>query len=189
MGEWSELKRIGKLTKSDAAVMLTTFLLTVIFDLVIAIEVGMVLAAILFIRRVSESTEVSRVTSDDVLESPEQLAQGKTIPAGVVVYRIFGPFLFGAAEKMHDALDRSGNTHKVLILRLHLVTAIDSTALHALQTLLQRNRKHGATVIISGIHRQPLELLRKSGFIDIIGRENFCGSFDSALVRATQLIG
>lgn len=189
MGEWGELWELRKMTKSDALVMLTTFLLTVVFDLVIAIEVGMVLAAMLFIRRVSDSTEISRVTSDDVLETPAQMAQGKIIPEGVVVYRIFGPFLFGAAEKMHDALERAGNTHKVLILRLHLVTAIDSTALHALQVLVRRNRKHGGTVVISGIHRQPLELLRKSGFIDIIGRENFCGSFDKALERAGALLG
>ncbi len=188
MGEWHELKKIKKLTKSDAVVLITTFLLTVIFDLVIAIEVGMVLAAMLFIRRVSESTEITRVTSEDVLESPEQLAQGKVIPEGVVVYRIFGPFLFGAAEKMHDALDRIGDQHKILILRLHLVTAIDSTALHAMQILVERTQKTGSTVIVSGIHRQPLELLRKSGFIEIIGRENFCGSFDRALERVETIL-
>jgi sulfate permease, SulP family len=188
MGEWHELGRLNKLTKSDAAVMLTTFGLTVIFDLVIAIEVGMVLAAILFIRRVSDSTEVSRVTSDDVLETHAQLAEGKEIPEGVMVYRIFGPFLFGAAEKMQDALERIGEFPKVLVLRLHLVTAMDSTALHALQSVVERARRAGSTIVISGIHRQPLDLLRKSGFIDIIGRPNFCGSFDTALARSRELL-
>ncbi len=188
MGEWNELKSIRRLTKSDAVVMLTTLSLTVVFDLVVAIEIGMVLACVLFIRRVSDSTEISQVTSEDVLETPAQLAQGKTIPEGVVVYRIFGPFLFGAAEKMQDALDRVGNTHKVLILRLHLVTAVDSTALHALQSLVERTKKHDGTVVISGIHRQPLDLLRRSGFIEIIGRANFCGSFDTALARAEELL-
>ncbi|HEY5792631.1 MAG TPA: SulP family inorganic anion transporter, partial [Chthoniobacterales bacterium] len=99
MGEWHELTRLNRMPRSDALVLLTTFALTVLFDLVIAVEIGMVLAAILFIKRVSETTEISRVTPDDVLESPEQLAVGKSIPEGVRVYRIFGPFLFGAAEK------------------------------------------------------------------------------------------
>jgi sulfate permease, SulP family len=131
MGEWHEMKRLGRMPLSDAVVLVTTFALTVIFDLVIAVEVGMVLAAILFIKRVSETTEVSPVFESDVLESPEQLVTGKTIPDGVLVYRIFGPFLFGAAEKMEDAIERVEVLPKVLILRLHLVPAMDATALNA----------------------------------------------------------
>lgn len=188
MGEWHEMTRLGRMTKSDALVLLTTFGLTVIFDLVIAVEVGMVLAAILFIRRVSDSTEVSRVTSEDVLETQAQLAQGKEIPDGVIAYRIFGPFLFGAAEKMQDALLRVGEFPKILILRLHLVTAMDATSLHALQSVIERSRIIGSTVIISGIHRQPLDLLRKSGFIELIGRPNLCASFDDALKRSRELL-
>jgi len=188
MGEWHELSRIRLMPRSDAAVLLTTFLLTVIFDLVVAVELGMVLAAILFIKRVSETTEVSRVTGDDVLESPEQLAQGKEIPDGVIVYRIFGPFLFGAAEKMSDALERVDEVPRVLILRLHLVTAMDATALNALESIIERFQRHGSTVILSGLHRQPLEMLRKAGFIEVIGRDNLCGHFDAALIRARALL-
>jgi SulP family sulfate permease len=149
----------------------------------------MVLAAILFIKRVSETTEVSRVTEGDVLESPEQLACGKEIPEGVLVYRIFGPFLFGAAEKMEDALERIGYMPKVLILRLHLVSAMDATALNALQSVIERLQHHGGTVILSGLHRQPLDMLRRAGFVDVIGRKNLCAHFDDSLSRAKELLG
>lgn len=188
MGEWHELSRLGKMPRSDALVLLTTFGLTVVFDLVIAVEVGMVLAAVLYIKRVADTTEVSRVTEEDVLERPEQLACGKELPEGVVAYRIFGPFLFGAAEKMEDALERLGQPPKVLILRLHLVTAMDATGLNALESIVERIKKQGGTVILSGIHRQPLELIRKAGFVEVIGRENFCATYDDSLRRARELV-
>lgn len=188
MGEWHELKRLRRMPLSDAAVLLTTFALTVIFDLVIAVEVGMVLAAILFIKRVSETTEVSRVSDSDVLETPEQLMHGKTIPEGVMVYRIFGPFLFGAAEKMEDALERVEQLPRVLILRLHLVTAMDATALNVLESMTERLQKHGGSVILSGLHRQPLDMLRKAGFVELIGRPNLVAHFDDALARARTLM-
>ena len=114
MGEWHELRRLRLMPRSDALVLVSTMVLTVVFDLVIAVEVGMVLAAILFIRRIAETTEVSAVTSLDELETPEQMARGKDIPKGVLVYRIFGPFFFGAAEKMEDALLRVGGCHRSL---------------------------------------------------------------------------
>ncbi len=188
MGEWHELQRLNLMPRSDAAVLLTTCALTVIFDLVIAVEVGMVLAAILFIKRVSQTTEVSRVTGDDVLESHEQLACGKDIPKGVLVYRIFGPFLFGAAEKMEDAMESLHEMPQVLILRLHLVSAMDATALNTLESVIERIQKHQGTVILSGLHRQPLDMLRKAGFVEKIGRKNFCAHFDDALARARQIL-
>lgn len=189
MGEWHEILRMSKMPRSDALVLFTTFALTVIFDLVIAVQVGMVLAAVLFIKRVSETTEVSLVTKDDMLERPEHIAQGKEIPPGVLVYRIFGPFLFGAAEKMEDALSRVGEWPQVLILRLHLVTAMDATGKNALESVVERMKHHGTTVILSGIHQQPLQMLRKAGFIEVIGRENFQPTFDEALNRARLLLG
>jgi SulP family sulfate permease len=188
MGEWHELSRLGKMPRSDALVLLTTFGLTVVFDLVLAVEIGMVLASILFIKRVAETTEVSRVTTEDMLERPEQIAQGKHIPEGVLVYRIFGPFLFGAAEKMEDALARVDEFPKVLILRLNLVTAMDATGLNALESIVERMRHKGAVVILSGIHFQPLQLLMKAGFIDVIGRKNFCATFDDSLTRAVECL-
>jgi SulP family sulfate permease len=188
MGEWHEIKRLRLMPLSDAVVLVTTFALTVIFDLVVAVEVGMVLAAMLFIKRVSETTEVSQVFESDVLESPEQLVAGKEIPAGVLVYRIFGPFLFGAAEKMEDAIERVEQLPKVLILRLHLVSAMDATALNALESVIERFQKHGGTVILSGLHRQPLDMLRKAGFVNVIGRKNLVAHFDDALVRAREVL-
>lgn len=189
MGEWHELSRLPRMPRSDALVLLTTFALTVVFDLVVAVEVGMVLAAVLFIKRVSETTEVSRVTPEDMLERPEHVAQGKRIPEGVIVYRIFGPFLFGAAEKMEDALARIDEWPKILILRLHLVTAMDATGMNALESVVERMRSREGTVLLSGIHQQPLQMLRKAGFIDIIGRENLCATFDDALARAEAMVG
>jgi SulP family sulfate permease len=188
MGEWHEMKRLRLMPLSDAVVLVTTFALTVIFDLVVAVEVGMVLAAILFIKRVSETTEVSRVLESDVLESPEQLVTGKEIPEGVLVYRIFGPFLFGAAEKMEDAIERVEELPQVLILRLHLVSAMDATALNTLESVIERFQKHGRTVILSGLHRQPLDMLRKAGFVDVIGRKNLVAHFDDALIRAKEIL-
>jgi len=188
MGEWHELRRLRSMPASDAAVLLTTFILTVLFDLVVAVEVGMVLAAMLFIKRVSDTTEVSRVMESDALETPEQLAAGKTIPEGVLVYRIFGPFLFGAAEKMEDAIESLESMPKVLVLRLHLVTAMDATALNALQSVVERFQNHGGSVILSGLHHQPLAVLRKAGFIEIIGRENLVATFDDALTRVKVLM-
>ena len=189
MGDWNDLRQLKRMPAGDGVVLVTTFLLTVVFDLVVAIEIGMVLAAVLFIRRVSETTEVSLVTADDVLESPAHQAQGKTIPPGVMVYRIFGPFLFGAAQKMEDALLRAGGMlPRVLILRLQLVPVMDSTALNALENVVERMKQRGGTVILSGIHHQPLSLLRQAHFIDVIGRENFCGNFDEALERAKELV-
>ena len=155
---------------------------------VVAVEIGMVLASILFIKRVSETTEVSRVTPEDMLERPEQIAQGKPIPEGVLVYRIFGPFLFGAAEKMEDALNLVDEWPKVLILRLHLVTAMDATGLNALESIVDRLKHRGGTVILSGIHQQPLQLLIKAGFLEVIGRKNFCATFDDSLERANEYL-
>ena len=105
----------------------------------------------------------------------------------MLVYRIFGPFLFGAAEKMEDALARVDEWPRVLILRLHLVTAMDATGMNALESVVERMKSRGSTVILSGIHQQPLQMLRKAGFIEVIGRENFCATFMTALARATSI--
>lgn len=188
MGEWHELTRLRRMPRSDALVLLTTLSLTVIFDLVVAVEVGMLLAAFLFIRRMAETTEIAPVTARDELETPEQVAHGKEIPEGVVVFRIFGPFFFGAAEKMEDALQRVGTLPRVLILRMQLVPAMDATALNALESIVERMQASGGTVVLSGPHRQPLEMMRKAGFIDRLGRANIRAHFDDALARAREVL-
>jgi SulP family sulfate permease len=188
MGEWHELARLRQMPRSDALVLVTTLALTVVFDLVIAVEVGLLLAGVLFIRRMAETTEVSAVTVNDELETPEQLARGKDIPKDVLVYRIFGPFFFGAAEKMEDALQRVGRLPRVLILRVHLVPAMDATALNALESVVERMQAAGGTVILSGLHRQPLLMLAKAGFTGKIGQANLCAHFDDALARAREIL-
>jgi SulP family sulfate permease len=188
MGEWHELMRLRQMPRSDAVVLVATMSLTIVFDLVIAVEVGMVLAAVLFIRRMAETTEVSAVTTDDELETTEQLAHGKDIPPGVLVYRIFGPFFFGAAEKMEDALLRVGQLPRVLVLRMHLVPAMDATALNALESVVERMQAAGGVVVLSGTHRQPLQMLTKAGFVEKVGRANICAHFDDALTRARQIM-
>lgn len=188
MGEWHVIAQSPKLPLSDAMVLFTTFGLTVVFDLVIAVEVGMVLAAILFIKRVAETTEVKLLKQDDMLIREENIIKKDAVPDGVLIYRIFGPFLFGAAEKMEDALQRVGQLPKVLILDLHLVSAIDATGMHALTHIVDRMKKRGNTVIISGIHRQPLLMLRKANFIHDIGRRNFCATLADSLDHARELL-
>ncbi len=188
MGEWHELMRLHKMPKSDALVLFTTFALTIVFDLVIAVQVGMVLAAILFIKRVAETTEITRVDGRDTLEKPEHIAQGKDIPEGVVVYRIFGPFLFGAAEKMEDAYSTLDVLPWVLIFRLNLVTAMDATGMNALISIVERMRHQHRTVLLSGLHQQPLRMMRKSGALETIGEQNICATFDEALHRAKHLV-
>ncbi|AOS46156.1 C4-dicarboxylic acid transporter DauA [Lacunisphaera limnophila] len=188
MGEWHELRRLHRMPRSDALVLLTTMGLTVVFDLVIAVEVGLILAAILFIKRMAETTEIAQVTDRDELETTEQIAHGKAIPEGVVVFRIFGPFFFGAAEKMEDALQRVGTLPRVLILRMQLVPAMDATALNALESIVERMQAAGGTVILSGPHRQPLDMMVQAGFIEKLGRRNIRAHFDAALVRAREIL-
>ena len=189
MGEWHEMKRLRLMPLSDAVVLVTTFALTVIFDLVVAVEVGMVLAAILFIKRVSETTEVSQVFESDVLESPEQLVSGKEIPEGRAGLSDFRPVpLRRGGENGGRHASGLTNCRKVLILRLHLVSAMDATALNALESVVERFQKHGGTVILSGLHRQPLDMLRKAGFVEVIGRPNLVAHFDDALVRAREIL-
>jgi SulP family sulfate permease len=188
MGEWHELVRLRQMPRSDAVVLVTTMTLTVVFDLTYAVMGGLLLAGILFVRRIAETTEISRVTSDDELETPEQVAHGKEIPDGVLVYRIFGPFLFGAAEKMEDAIAGMGRPPRALILRMHLVPAMDATALNALESISERIHASGGVLILSGPHRQPLQMMAKAGFIGRIGRPNICAHFDGALVRAREVL-
>lgn len=188
MGEWHELKRLAKMPRSDAIVLVTVFALTVVFDLVRGILVGMVLASLLLIKRLSETTEITAVTADDELETPEQVAHGKAVPDGVLVFRIFGPFFFGAAEKMEDALSRVERFPRVLILRMQLVPAMDATALNALESVVERLQAKGGTVVLSGPHRQPLEMMMRAGFHERVGRRNIRANFDQALARAREIL-
>jgi len=188
MGEWEEFKKLKKIPMSDALVFLTTFALTVIFDLTVAVEIGMVLAAMLFIRRVSDTTRITPVTPENEDESPSHSIHGKTIPEGVMVYQIDGTFFFGAAEKMEAVLQEMNHLPKVLVLRMHRVPAMDATALHALEVLVERMREFGNYVGLSGPHTQPYFMMTQAGFFDMLGHENVAGNLDDALERAKGII-
>ena len=187
MSEWRSFRAELSGPKSDVAVLLVTFTLTVAFDLVIAIETGMVLAAFLFMKRMSDVTNVTAITRElNDAEVAERASVAARVPPGVEVYAIDGPFFFGAAEKFKETLAILEEPPRVLIIRVQRVPAIDSTALHALRGLLRRARGQGTRVLIAEIHSQPLVALERSGLLAEIGEDNMCGTIDDALAVARQ---
>lgn len=193
MSEWKTFMSILKSPKSDVAVLLTTFFLTVIFDLTIAIEVGMVMAVFLFMRQMATVTNVGVVTrelSDDYDESTDPMAiTKKEVPNGVEVFEINGPFFFGAAEKFKEAMRSLEDPPKVRIIRMRNVPAIDSTGIHVLEETYKDSIKDKTQLVLSGVHTQPLMALVNSGFIDTIGEINVYGNIDDALDRAREILG
>jgi SulP family sulfate permease len=194
MSEWRTFASEFRAPKSDVAVLLATFLLTVLVDLTVAIEVGMVLAAFLFMRRMAEVTNIQVLTHEftdptDDFERDPNAVRRRAVPEGVQVYEITGPFFFGAAEMFKDRVGRIAGKPKVLILRLRHVPAIDSTGLHALRDVARRSRNEGTLVILSDVHAQPVVALERSGMYDELGEENIHGNIDDALNRARAHLG
>lgn len=188
MGEWHNFTRLPKWPRSDAVVFLATFGLTVVIDLTVAVETGMVLAAMLFIKRVSDTTQITAVDESTETEGLHHSLIGKEIPDGVMVYRIFGSFFFGAADKLESALKRLKQEPDVLILRMRKVLAMDATGLNALEDLYERLRRHNKYLILSGPHTQPLFMMDKAGFLEQLGKENVCANIDQALARAREIL-
>lgn len=193
MSEWRTFVSELSAPKSDVLVLVTTFLLTVLVDLTVAIEVGMVAAAFLFMHRMAQVTNVSAVTieledGDDSYGDANSVMR-REVPAGVEVFEINGPFFFGAAETFKDTIGRISGKPKVLIIRLRNVPSIDSTAMHALKDVVHRTRKEGTVVLLSDVHTQPLVAIGRSKVLDEIGEENLFGNIDDALNRARALIG
>jgi SulP family sulfate permease len=190
LSEWRVFVHELHAPKSDALVMVTTFLLTLLVDLTVGIGVGMVLAAFLFMKRMAEVTNISIVRREFEEGGPVGDDQGaiyrRQIPPGVEVYEINGPFFFGAAEKFKQTLGEVSRRPKVLVIRMRNVPAIDSTAMHALKDLVRRTRKQGTHVLLSDVHSQPLIALGRSGLLDEIGDENMFGDVDAALEAARQ---
>ncbi|MBQ7832501.1 MAG: STAS domain-containing protein [Lachnospiraceae bacterium] len=185
MSGWREIVTLLKSApKSDILVLLVTFFLTVIFDLVVAIEVGMVLAAILFMKRMSDVTDVqSWKYIDD--ENDADHIDLKVVPANTRVYELSGPLFFGVADKiMNISLD---GDHNCLVLRMRSVNAIDATAMRNLDKIRHACKKKGMTLILSHVNEQPMNVMKKSGFYDKVGAENFCAHIDDALKRAESL--
>jgi sulfate permease, SulP family len=194
MSEWRVFVAEMRGPRSDAAVLLTTFFLTLLIDLTMGIGVGMVLASFLFMRRMSEVTDIRHITDDlgedsDELEEADQIST-RSVPPGIEVYEIDGPFFFGAAEKFKDVLAEVFRKPKVLIIRMRHVPAIDSTGLNVLRDLVRRTRHDRTLVLISELQHQPLVAMRRSGLLDEIGQDNVVGTIDLALAFAQQhLIG
>ncbi len=192
MSEWRAFKSLLKSPKSDVAVLLTTFFLTVIFDLTVAIEIGMILAVLLFMKRMAEVSNVSVVTRelDDEEEQPDANAlDKKLIPEGVEVFEINGPFFFGAATKFKDQMRSVEDPPKVRIIRMRSVPAVDATGLHTIRDFYLEAKKQGIHTILSGVHTQPLFAMTQAGILDLIGEENIFGNIDDSLDRAREILG
>ena len=190
MSEWRSFVRVLKSPKSDVSVLLITFFLTVVFDLTIAIEVGMVMSAFLFMHRMSMVTNVGVITREFNEEDVEdtQSINLKDVPKDVEVFEINGPFFFGAVDKFREAIDRVADRPKVLIIRMRNVPAIDSTGIAVLEKLCLDNRKHGTHFVLSGVHSQPLIAIGQAGLIDVFGEENIHDNIDSALTRTREIL-
>lgn len=189
MGEWRNFARLPRWPGYDSLVFLSAFFLTVVVDLTVAVEVGMVLAAILFIKRTSETTQITLVDESTETEGSHHSLVGKEIPRGVLVYRMMGAFFFGAVDKLESALKREKQEPEVLILRMRKVVAMDATGLNALEDLYEKLRRKGKHLVLSAPHTNPLMVMEKAGFIDRLGRENVCPHVDAALARARQILG
>lgn len=187
MGEWREIPELLKLSRLEIGTWLLTFSLTVFADLTVAVEAGMILAALVFIRKVTATTTVAEVTGEYLEEGRAHILQDKQIPPYASVFRIHGPFLFGATDKIEDLIDRIPDLPPVVILRLRNMTAIDATGLRALEDLAGIVRASGRELILCGAREQPALLMRQAEFEQQVGIENICPSIADALVRAKSL--
>ena len=191
MSEWRTFKALMKNPKSDVSVLLITFFLTVIFDLTVAIEIGLVIACVLFMRRVMETTEIS-VIKDEIdpnKESDVELHEEHLlIPAGVEVYEINGPYFFGIATKFEEMMSKMGDRPKVRIVRMRKVPFIDSTGIHNLANLCEMSHKEGIEIVLSGVNEKVYKVLAKTGFYNLLGEENICPNINVALERAKEIV-
>lgn len=192
MSEWRTFRSLMKNPKSDVSVLLATFLLTVIFDLTIAIEIGLLIAMLLFMRRVAETTHVSVTTNEidlsdegDIHHDEEVLA----LPEGVEVYEIDGPFFFGVANKFDSVMKTIGDKPKIRIIRMRKVPFMDSTGLHNLESLLRLSEAEKIQLILSGVNKEVRSVFVKSGFDKKIGSENICSNIEEAVRKAREVIG
>jgi len=187
MGEWKEIGGILRLELPDKSVWFLTFLLTVVADLTVAVEVGMALASLLYIYRVSQTTTVSVVTPEYIEDGRAHILQDKQVPDYVSILRIHGPFLFGTTDKLVDETADLSKYPEIVILRLRNMTAIDATGLHALEAFSNRLRRSGRTLLFCGARRQPAQFLMQADFAEHIGAENILPDVQTALERAREI--
>lgn len=185
MSEWREFVSLVKsVPKSDIAVLILTFVLTVVFDLVVAICIGFVLATVLFMKKMSDVTSVSGWKYIDAKDDKDNIRL-KSVPKDTLVYEITGPMFFGAADKIANIIRDA--KHGAVILRMRSVPAIDATGLHSLETILKACKKRNIVLIMSHVNEQPMKIFKKSGIYEVIGEENFCDNIDAALERAEYI--
>lgn len=189
MVSWGEFLRLGRWPLSDSSVFIATFALTVLTNLTLAVEVGVVLAALLMVKRVSETSQITAVDESTETEGSQHSLVGKEVPEGVLIFRVFGAFFFGVVDKLDDELKRAKREPDILILRVRKVLAMDATGLQALEDLHAKLRSKGKHLILSAPHTQPLAVMEHSGFIDRLGRENVCPHITAALARAREILG
>ena len=189
MGEWREIGTILRLSKTDIAVWFTTFALTVLADLTVAVGVGMALAALLYIYRIAETTTVEPVTREYLADGHAHILQDKEIPSNVTILRIHGPFLFGTTEKLAESTKDLSQFRDVVILRLRNMTALDATGIHAFEQFSDRMRKAGKALLLCGARDQPSQLIARSDFLKHIGAENVLPNVQAALNRAQEVQG
>jgi sulfate permease, SulP family len=187
MGEWREIPEVLRLTKADVAVWLVTFFLTVFADLTVAVEVGMILAALLFIRRVAETTTIATVTDDYIRDSFDHSLHSLTIPPYVRIFRIHGPFLFGATDKLGVVTDDIEALPEIVVLRLRNMNALDGTGLQAFEDLADTLHASGRELLLCGARQQPAQLMERADFHRHVGAENICPNVGVAIARAEQL--
>ncbi len=191
MSEWRTFRALMKSPKSDVSVLLITFFLTVIFDLTIAIEIGLVIACVLFMRRVMETTEISVIKNeiDPNAESDLEVHEEHLIvPDGVEVYEINGPYFFGIATKFEEVMADLGDRPKVRVIRMRRVPFIDSTGIHNLESLCKMSQREGITIVLSGVNEKVHAVLQKSGFYELLGEENICPNINVALEKASAIV-
>ena len=192
MSGWRSFLALMRNPKSDITVLVLTFLLTIIFDLTVAIEVGLICACLLFMRRMSETTDVRAVYDEIDLNEDADMQAGNlehlTIPKGVEVYEINGPYFFGAGNRFEDIMARYGRRPKVRIIRMRKVPFIDSTGLHNLENLCLMSQKEGITIVLSGVVQKVEEVLKRNHFDQLLGEENICNHIDLALTRAKEIV-
>ena len=191
MSGWRSFLALMKNPKSDVTVLLITFFLTIIFDLTVAIEVGLIIACLLFMKRVSEITDVKAVT-DEINEESDMIkdnAEHLTIPEGVEVYEINGPYFFGAGNKFEEVMAAFGDRPKVRIIRMRKVPFVDSTGIHNLTNLCEMSHNEGIEVVLSGVCEKVHKQLEKARFYDILGNKNICSHINLALESANEIIG
>jgi SulP family sulfate permease len=187
IGEWREIPSILKLDTPARSAWLITFVLTVVADLTVAVEVGMALASLLYIYRISQTTTVAVVTPEYIEDGHPHVLQGKEVPLYVTILRIHGPFLFGTTDQLREETADLSHYAPVVIVRLRHMTALDVTGLHEIQRLNDRLRKSGRTMLICGARRQPAQLLKRSDFIAHLGKEHILLHIQAALHHAERM--